>query len=164
MTDYPDRVWSKPQLLDRLSYIADLFQSPTFGLTTPFTRQSQADWIDLIREVGDLVNQAKRWGHRIAFTDEVSTGEATQDITSLLESMCQSAFVITSGQAPTDLTIIYPTFNHWYGAGIGYFANGVYFNCSHRRELAFFINQDRIYFYRHLMRAYLEAGHYLIMP
>lgn len=162
MINYPDTVWSKPQLLDRLSHIAYLFRSKIFRQSTPFTHQSQAQWIELIRSVSDLVRQSDLAGKRISFTDEVSTENESRDITSLLDGMCLSAFVITVGQADSGLTIIYPNFNHVYGVGVGYFANGVFFNCVHPRELAFYIGKDRIYFYRHLMRAYIEAGEYLI--
>jgi hypothetical protein len=116
----------------------------------------------LIRAVGDLVRQASLAGKRIDFTEEVGTQGNQQDITSLLESMRQSAYIVrTDTSARRQLTIISPAFNHFYGIGTGHFANGLFFSCTYKDELTFFIGCDRIYFYRHLMRAFIEARHYL---
>jgi len=73
--------------------------------------------------------------------------------------MRMSAYVIRTDKA---VTIITPTINHFYGAGTGQFANGLEFNCEYEQEMAFFIGTDRVYFYRHLLRAFLEARRYLI--
>lgn len=163
MIDYPDAPWTKPQLLERLSRIACLLHADSFKPSMPFTRQSQFRWIELIRAVSDLVRQAALAGRRICFTDEVSNRDEHQDITSLLDAMRQSAHVVGARTtAQQNLTFISPTLNHVNGVASGHFANGLSFACPHKNERAFFIGRDRIYFYRHLMRAYLEAGQYLV--
>ncbi|QJW89976.1 hypothetical protein HNV11_11610 [Spirosoma taeanense] len=163
MIDYPDAIWTKPQLTDQLSQIAHLFQSPVFKPSAPFTPQSQARWLELILAISALVRQASLRGKRIDFTDEVGADGKPQDITSLLDVMRQSAFVISPvGPTQRGLTILSPGLNYFYGAGSGCFSNGLAFSCEHKNEQAFFIGRDRVYFYRHLMRAFIQAGRYLV--
>jgi hypothetical protein len=162
MIDYPDAVWNKQQLSDHLTCLSHLFQSKVFKKSTSFTYQSQIQWIELIYSVSDLVKQALMTGRRIDFGVDMSNQHEHWDITNLLDTMRQSAYLIkpTSDDQP-GLTVISPSFNHVYGNGIGYFAKGLYFSCKFKNELTFFIGHNRIYFYRHLMRAYREAKHYL---
>jgi hypothetical protein len=162
MIDYPDAVWTRPQQIDKLNKIANLFVSKVFKSSTPFTRQSQAHWLELIRLVSDLVRQSSLTGHRISFTEEVSIQDEARDITSLLDMMRQSAHLVSSvTAAQRDLLFLSPQLNYVAGAGVGQFANGLFFSCPHGDELSFYIGHDRIYFYRHLMRAYLEASRHL---
>lgn len=159
---YPDAVWTKLELTDQLAQLAHLFESKVFKSAMPFTRQSQIRWIELIGAVSDLVRQASLAGRRITFTDEVSTQNDTQDITNLLDVMRHSAYVVGAiTPAQRSLLFITPTLNYFGGVGSGYFANGLFFMCPHKNEQAFFIGRDRVYLYRHLMRAYVEAGRYL---
>jgi hypothetical protein len=162
MIDYPDAVWNKQQLSEQLARIAHLFQSHVFKKSTPFTQHSQGRWIELIRSISDLVRQALMAGKRIDFSVDASNQHECRDITNLLDAMRPSAYVLKPKSADqAGLTILSPAFNHVYGTGMGHFANGLFFSCKYRNELTFFIGQDRIYFYRHLMRAYMEAKHYL---
>ncbi|WP_461085587.1 hypothetical protein [Spirosoma flavus] len=162
MIDYPDAAWTKPQLIAHLETLARLFVSKVFKPSTPFSRQSQIHWFRLIRSVSDLLRQSAQAGQRITFTQEVSA--SGEDITSLLERMRQGSFLITTTSPfrQQDLLVLAPHLNYVRGKGSGHFPNGLWYCCPHPNELAFFIGQDRIYFFRHLMRAYLEAGHYLI--
>lgn len=163
MIDYPDTVWTQLQRLDRLTHLAHLVQSKVFRHGMPFTRQSQARWLELILAVSDLVRQASLAGKRISFTEEVSAHNDCQDITSLLDAMRQGAFAVRAITPAQDiLTFLSPLFNHVDGTGSGQFANGLLFNCPHANDQAFFIGQNRVYFHRHLLRAYLEASRYLM--
>ncbi|MCK8495619.1 hypothetical protein M0L20_27385 [Spirosoma sp. RP8] len=163
MIKYPSAVWTEPQLIAHLEVMARLFQSKLFQPSVPFTHQSKIGWIELIRGVSDLVRQAELRGKRICFTDEVGTPNQHQDITSLLDVMRNSAHVVEPlSPDQQHLTFISPLLNCVNGVGSGHFANGLFFICPYPNERAFFIGQDRIYFYRHLMRAYLEAGQYLL--
>ena len=155
MTDYPDTIWTQLQRLDRLAHLAHLLQSNVFRHGMPFTQRSQDYWLELIQAVSDLVRQASLAGKRISFTEEVSTHHDEQDITSLLDTMRQHAFTVRAITPSQEfLTFVTPHFNHVDGISSGQFANGLPFNCPHANDQAFFIGQDRIYFYRHLLRAY----------
>ncbi|NDU99319.1 hypothetical protein [Spirosoma terrae] len=164
MIDSSDRLWSKPQLMEHLEQVALLFESKIFQSSGPITLQSQLIWIELIRGVSDLVQQSALAGKRICFTDEVSPLDQHQDITDLLDAMRQSAHIVGPlSPAQEQFTFISPALNQVNGIGWGHFANGLFFACPHPNERAFFIGRDRVYFYRHLMRAYLEAGNHLLL-
>ncbi|WP_461101400.1 hypothetical protein [Spirosoma koreense] len=162
MIDYPHAAWTKPQLIEQLETIAHLFVSKVFKPSAPFSRQSQLHWFRLIRSVSDLLRQSAQAGLRINFTQEVSA--SGEDISALLDRMRQESFLITTTSPfqQRDLLILAPHLNYVSGQCSGRFTNGLWYCCPHPHELAFFIGQDRIYFFRHLMRAYLEAGCYLI--
>ncbi|MBD2752958.1 hypothetical protein [Spirosoma validum] len=163
MIDSPDAAWTKQQLTEHLALIAHLLQANAFKPATPFIKQSQISWIALIGAVSDLVRQALVAGKRIDFTEEVNSDDERQDITSLLDSMRQSAYVSSDNNlARPNLTIIFPNLNYVYGVGTGYFPNGLFFRCTYENELTFFVGRDRIFFHRHLMRAFMEARCYLL--
>ncbi|WP_461080409.1 hypothetical protein [Spirosoma flavus] len=164
MIDSSDSIWPKPQLMEHLEQVAFLFESKIFLPSMPFTLQSQLYWIELIKGVSDLVRQSALAGKRICFTDEVSQQNQLWDITDLLDAMRQSAHVVGPlSPAQQHLTFISPALNQVNGIGWGHFANGLFFACPHPNERAFYIGRDRVYFYRHLMRAYLEAGNHLLL-
>lgn len=161
--DYADAIWTKPQLIDRLGEIDHLLQSQVFKHAKYRALFSQKSWIELILAVSDLVRQSSLAGKRIDFTDEVSVQDQTKDITSLLDSMRQMAYLVRPIlPAQHGLKIILPALNQMIGIGSGQFRNGLLYHCPYKNERTFFMGHDRIYFYRHLMRAYFEAGHYLI--
>lgn len=149
--------------MEHLEQLALLFEAKICLPSTPFTLQSQLYWIELIRGVSDLVRQSALVGKRICFTDQVSQQDKHRDITDLLEAMRQSAHVVGPiAPAQQHVTFISPALNQVNGVGWGHFANGSFFACPYPNERTFFIGRDRIYFYRHLMRAYLEAEQYLM--
>ncbi|UFH54865.1 hypothetical protein [Spirosoma sp. KNUC1025] len=163
MIDYPDAAWTKQQLTERLALTTRLLQSEDFEPAAPFTSQSQTQWIHVICAISDLVRQASLAGKRIDFTQDVNIDDEGQDITSLLDSMRRSAYIVRSSMpSQLNLTILSPNLNHFYGAGAGHFSNGLLFACEYDNEMAFFIGRDRVFFYRHLMRAFMEARYYLL--
>jgi len=162
MIDYPDAVWSKQQVMQQLTRTRRLLGSDMFTSKVPFSADTQADWIELILAISDLVRQSSLAGKRINFTNEVGLPGGQKDITDLLDSMRKSAYVAKANPlTQSDLTIIHPAFNQLTGSGRGNFANGLFFSSSHKYEKVFFIGRDRIFFYRHLMRAFIEASRYL---
>jgi hypothetical protein len=162
MSHCPPVLWTKKQLTDHLAYTTRLFRDPVFHQTHALTAQGQTSWIHLIHAVGDLVRQAALAGKRIDFATQKPGPGKPQDITSLLDSMGQVAYVIPDlPRAQVRVTVIYPAFNSFYGRGEGNFANGHAFVCEHRFERAFFIGAQKIYLYRHLTRAFVEAKRYL---
>jgi hypothetical protein len=162
MIDYPDAVWSKQQVTQQLIRTRRLLGSDVFTSKAPFSADTQAGWIELILAVSDLVRQSSLAGKRINFTNDVNMSGGQKDVTDLLDTMRNSAYVVKANPlTQSDLTIIHPAFNQLTGSGRGNFANGLFFSSSHKYEKAFFIGRDRIFFYRHLMRAFIEASRYL---
>jgi hypothetical protein len=162
MTVYPSKAWNKAQLKQHLNVIDHHLHEAAFNRNAPYTNLTQSLFIELLSLEGDLLQQSEQAGKRIDFLDEVGSNGKVQDITSLIYSMRQSVYNFNANRhTHENITVIVPDMNHFYGAGNGYFPNGLFFVCDHEDELAFFVGQDRIYFYRHLVRAFNEARTYL---
>ncbi|GAB3886460.1 hypothetical protein [Spirosoma agri] len=162
MTVYPNKAWTKAQLDQNLMAIDQHVHEPAFNRDVAYTTKTQSLFIELVNLESDLLEQAEQAGKRVDFFDEVGTNGKIQDITSLIYAMRQSVNTINANQnTPETNTAVVPVINHFYGAGNGYFPNGLFFRCDHDDDLAFFVGQDRIYFHRHLVRAFTEAKAYL---
>lgn len=160
METTPQDRWRFDYLMGQTIYLRPLFQSKVFAPTTPFTSQSQLRWLELIGLVDALLQQALLRGKRIDFTDEVDGQDPDTDATTLLARMRLTAYPLPS--PGRDLVLLRPDLNHHYGVGRGQFSNGLAFGCPYPTELAFFVGADRVLFYRHLRRAFIEARHYLL--
>lgn len=162
----PDETWSRTQLDTNLSVLDQYLTHPCFKRGAIFTDLTQSLFVKLVLLEDKLLEQAEKAGHRIDFLDEVGTNGRIEDVTSLLHN-CQPLlynFDAASGRKanPEGLTILAIDLNHFYGSGVGHFANGLFFRCDHDDELAFFVGRNRILFYRHLVRAFNEAKAYLL--
>lgn len=160
---YSTESWTPTQLNSHLNHLEQCLQNDCFKRDALFTDLTQSLFSRLIIDVDDLLQQAQRAGKRIDFLDEVGTNGRIEDITSLIHSIRQAVSTVdkpTQTSTPNQ-EVDGPVINHFYGAGVGYFANGLFFTCSHEDELAFFVDRNRIYFHRHLVRAFGEAKTYL---
>lgn len=157
------RVWTRDELNTNLDRIEQILNQACFKRDAPYTSLTQSSFIKLIGLEKELLEQAQQVGKRIDFLDEVGTNGRIEDITSLVTGMSQ--FIYNFDQNERDRlheeTILAPHINHFYGAGVGYFSNGLFFTCNYDDELAFFVGRNRIFFYRHLVRAFDEAKVYL---
>ncbi|MBD2699988.1 hypothetical protein IC229_05035 [Spirosoma sp. BT702] len=158
------QLWTKSQLSSNLNKIEQYLHNACFKRQASFSTLTQSLFIELIRLENELLHQSELTGKRIEFLDEVGTNGRIEDITSLIHNMSQSVHDFDKNAemaSSKEEKIITPHINHFYGAGVGYFANGLFFTCDHEDELAFFVDRNRIFFYRHMVRAYEEAKGYL---
>ena len=107
--------------------------------------------------------QAQLAGRRIDFLDEVGTNGRIEDITSLITGMCRHLDDMDQGinEPAPDRQTIPSVIRHFFGAGVGYFPDGLFFSCPYEDDLTFFIGRNRIFFTRHMVRAFAEAKSYL---
>ena len=141
------------QLKQRLTRVHELMESPVFNRDS-----AEDDWkasfAEMIALVDDLLIQSQRMGKRIDFYEGVGVTGKVQDITSLVTWMraCLPDSTAHFSNKQTDHRL-----NRYFDEGTGYFANGSFFTGDHDDELAFYIDDQRIYLKRHLMRAVYEA-------
>ncbi|OIN57402.1 hypothetical protein [Arsenicibacter rosenii] len=158
-------LWTRGQLDKEIARIELLLNDPCFRRDATFDDATQSNFINLIFLEDALLRQAERAGKRIDFMDEVGTNGRIEDITSLITIMSRHIYEFNKkdggGGTLSDGKIISPHINHFYGAGVGYFPNGLFFSCIHEDDLAFFVGSSRIFFSRHLVRAFEEAKSYL---
>ncbi|WP_461137321.1 hypothetical protein [Spirosoma terrae] len=104
--------------------------------------------------VHTLLQRADAAGKRIDFIRGVGVHGKVQDITALVAWMTKHLPELDSDQ-PGQLSTNH--LNRYRNAGTGYFANGAFFTVEFDDELAFFIDNQRIYLNRQIKRSVLEA-------
>ncbi|GAA4418118.1 hypothetical protein GCM10023187_51180 [Nibrella viscosa] len=131
-----------------------ILESPVFDQSTPEDTSWKPAFCEAIILLDGLLNHAEQMGHRIDFTDEVGVHGKVQDITSLV-SWFRRCMPASAAEAPD--RHLSSRLNCYADAGSGYFANGYFFTCNHTGELAFFLDDQRIYLHRHIHRSLQEA-------
>lgn len=127
-----------------------LLGSDVFDRNRPDDGTCERAFVEVVRLLDKLLQQAEASGQRIDFTKEVGVQGKIQDVTSLINNLRASL-------PPAPDTFAANRFNCYYDAGTGYFANGVFFTADYNDEVAFFIDNQRIYLNRHIKRATQEA-------
>jgi hypothetical protein len=139
---------------DRLKRIHLLLDSPVFKNGSPDDGSWKVVFAELIILVNDMLTQADQSGHRIDFWEGVGVKGKIQDITSL---------VLWLRTCLPDTLIDFTTrfdqgrLNRYFGLGTGYFSNGAFFTCEKDNDLAFFLDDQRIYLNRQIGRAVAET-------
>lgn len=147
MTAVPDT-----QRQPRINRLHQLLESDVFERSRPDDGTCELAFVEVIQLLNNLLRQADQSGHRIDFTREVGVQGKIQDITSLVSGVCGK--LIIEADAPARFA---PNqFNCYYDAGTGYFANGSFFSADYSGEVAFFVDEQRIYLNRHIKRALQE--------
>ncbi len=145
------------QLQSSRSRLHQLFDSNVFDRNHPDDGTCERAFGEVIRLLDDLLQESEASGGRIDFTKEVGVHGKIQDVTSLVSHL--RAGVQTASD--TSASVNTNRFNCYFGAGTGYFANGAFFTADYDNEVAFFVDDQRIYLNRHMKRATQEAEAYL---
>ena len=132
-----------------------LLGSDVFDRNRPDDGTCERAFVEVIRLLDALLHQSEASGLRIDFTKEVGVHGKVQDITSLVDALQASL-------PPAPGAFAVNRFNCYHDAGNGYFANGVFFTADYNDEVAFFVDDQRIYLNRHIKRAMQEAEAQLI--
>ena len=127
-----------------------LLDSPVFYRDSLDSSQWRGEFAELISLVNNVLLQAEQTTGRVDFLDDVGVNGKIQDITSLVAWMHQHLSELINDrpgqQADNHL-------NRYFDQGWGYFANGSFFTVDYDNELAFFIDDQRIYLNHHIRRA-----------
>ncbi|WP_020598066.1 hypothetical protein [Spirosoma panaciterrae] len=140
-------------LKNYLLAIDTALNSSALNLNTSEDDPWKPAFIQLIKSVHTGLTLADQAGKRVDFLDDVGVNGKIQDITSLISWMHDCLPELTAekpGQLATNRV------NRYANAGWGYFANGCFFDVQFEEELAFFIDDQRVYLNRHIRRAISE--------
>lgn len=138
------------QLKTRLTQVHTALDSPVLNTNSAEDGGWRVEFAQLITLVHSLLSQAEQAGKRVDFLEGVGVNGKVQDITSLVDWMYTHLTDLTTdkpGQLSTN------RLNRYAEQGWGYFANGSFFTAEFDNEMAFFIDDQRIYLNRHLRRA-----------
>lgn len=137
-----------------LTQIHGLIGSPLFAPGSPEESPWRLTFIELITLVNDVLHQAQLENKRVDFQEGVGVHGKVQDITSLVEWLYRHLPELADdkpGQLPGN------RLNRYFNQGTGYFANGAFFTSEYEHELAFFVDDQRIYLHQQIGRAVAEA-------
>ncbi|MFC5410754.1 hypothetical protein ACFPMF_15635 [Larkinella bovis] len=135
----------------------ELMESPTFKRDSAQDASWHIPFAELIIAVDALLIQARQRGQQVEFFDTVGVHGKIQDITSLIVWM-RSSLPALRDDLPTQLQ--HNRLNRYFDQGNGYFANGCFFTTDYSNELAFFIDDQRIYLQHHIGRLIQEVEAY----
>ncbi|WP_461106551.1 hypothetical protein [Spirosoma koreense] len=127
-----------------------LMDSPLFERGSSEMAPWRPAFIDLIRLLHGILAQAQELNKRVDFMDNVGINGKIQDITSLVDWLNEHLPTVTTDQ-PGQLAA--NRLNRYFDQGTGYFSNGCFFTVGFDDELAFFLDDQRIYLNRHIRRA-----------
>ena len=142
------------EIKQRLTRVHVLLESPVFQRDSGEDSPWRVAFAELITLVHDLLTQADQINKRVDFLEGVGVNGKLQDISSLVEWMHQQLPELTTdlpGQLPGN------HLNRYFNQGTGYFANGAFFTGEFDNDLAFFLDDQRIYLNHHIRRAVTQA-------
>jgi hypothetical protein len=131
-----------------------LLKSPLFDQNSAENGPWRPAFAELISLVHSLLLQAQIKNKRVDFREGVGVHGKIQDITSLVEWLHQHLLESADdkvGQLSSN------RLNRYFNKGTGYFANGVFFTSEYDQDLAFFLDDQRIYLHQQIERAVEEA-------
>ncbi|QMW06425.1 hypothetical protein [Spirosoma foliorum] len=152
-------LYTADQIKQRLNRVHQLLKSPLFDPKSLDDSFWKVAFAELIMVSDELLSQSSELGHRIDFYEGVGVTGKIQDITSLVEWM-RGRLPKSVDDLASQLTT--QRLNRYFDRGTGYFANGYFFTGEFDGELAFYIDDQRIYLNRQLGRAIEEAEPFLI--
>ncbi|PRY25905.1 hypothetical protein CLV58_13640 [Spirosoma oryzae] len=113
-------------------------------------------FVALIEQVDSLLTLLDQRGQRVDFTQGVGVHGKIQDITSLVHWLHKTlALIAEDGPRAVSQHRI----NRYFNEGWGRFANGYRLANEFEGDLAFFVDDQRIYLEHHLRRAVDQARH-----
>ena len=142
------------QINHRQKRVHELLESPVFRKESAENGPWKASFAELITLVSEQLTQADQAGRRVDFWEGVGVHGKIQDITSLVDWLRAS---LPDSIAEFASQFDSNRLNRYFGQGTGYFANGAFFTCGEENDLAFFIDDQRIYLNRQIRRAVAEA-------
>ncbi|QJD77505.1 hypothetical protein [Spirosoma rhododendri] len=139
---------------DDLTAIDTLFRSPALAADATDDQGWRTAFAELIGRVDTLLTQVEARGYRVDFMRGVGVNGKIQDITSLVHWMNRHLPDVAAdrpGQWPQN------RLNRYANEGWGRFANGCSFANEFDGDVAFFIDDQRIYLHNQLHRAVDQA-------
>lgn len=150
------------QLTNYITQIHTVLDSPAFDLNTSEDDPWKPEFAQLITLVHSVLTLADEAGKRVDFIEGVGVNGKIQDITSLIHWLYDRLPALTADE-PGQLAS--NRLNRYANRGWGYFANGCFFTVEFDDELAFFIDDQRVYLNHHIRRALSEVEKtYRIQP
>ena len=160
-TKSPEKILWEQEVLSDVTRIETLLAC---GIFEPKNRRSplvQSAFIELMICLNDLLAKAKKETLRINFTDDVVISTGIKDVTDLVAVIRNAACHIPSQTRYADDSENRIMFYTVYGrqpAAFLFEKTGQILGCNYDDDIAFLYGNQKIYFQRHIRRAFAEVS------
>ena len=137
--------------------ISELLGSGIFGAPNSGHVLQQSAFIDLIICLRDLLHKVERYTSRVAFTDDVLVNEYVKDVTGAVTAVRDACCHIDSFKRLFDDRGNRGSSNVAYGKCRFMKIDDLELNSDYDDDIAVFYGPTRLYFRRHIVRAFEEA-------
>jgi hypothetical protein len=117
----------------------------------------QSAFIELMICLRDLLHKSEKYAARVAFTDDILQNEYVKDVTGAITAVRDACCHIDSFKRNFDENGNRGAFNVAYGRCKFMKLGDLELNSDYDDDIAVFYGKNRLYFKRHIVRAYTEA-------
>jgi hypothetical protein len=137
--------------------INELLSSGIFRPDNQADLLQQSAFIELMICLRDLMHKTDKYSERIAFTDDVLTNEYVKDVTDAITAIRDACCHIDSFKQSFDARGGRLSYMIVVGRGTLMKIGGVELKSDYDDDIAFYYGKNRLYFQRHIVRAFKEA-------
>jgi hypothetical protein len=135
------------------------------GIFTPSGSSNplqQSAFIDLVICLRDLLAKCEKYGHRVAFSDDVLHNEYVKDVTDAVTAVRDACCHIDSFKRHFDNRNNRGSYLMAFGKANLAKIGDLQLNSDYADDVAFFYGANRLYLRRHIVRAFEEAKNHLM--
>ena len=149
-------VRDKQDCKDDIDRINELLSSGIFGPNYRRHPLQRSAFIELMICLRDLMHKTEKYSKRIAFTDDVLTNEYVKDVTDAIRAVRDACCHIDSYKRLFDDCGNRGSLVAYGKCTLGTI-NDIELKSDYEDDIAFFFGKHRLYFKRHIVRAFNEA-------
>jgi hypothetical protein len=156
------------EVLDRQdceSNLQRISQLLACGIFSPVQRSNllqQSAFIDLVICLRDFLAKSEKYGHRVAFSDDVMLNEYVKDVTDAVTAIRDACCHIDSFKRHFDDHMNRGSYLVAFGRANLVKFGDLELKSDYADDIAFFYGANRLYLKRHIMRAFEEAKSHLV--
>lgn len=154
--------FTKCDIQSDIGRIKELLQTEIFlptNITHPLCKSA---FIELLICLRDLMYKAEKYSTRINFKDDVTITDKVSDVTDLIKFVRDALCHPDIPHHYLEKGNIKATYNIAYGKHTIMCINDIEIKSDHDDDICFFFGSQKIYFKRHLLRAFEEAQQKLL--
>lgn len=123
---------------------------------------SQSAFIELMIVMNDLVGKCKRYAEPVTFVDDINVTETIKNVADAINFVRNALCHINSPNHNHALANARISRNTVFGKAKLGMINGVLFESSYDDDICFFFGDQKLYLFRHIVRAHEEARSKLV--
>lgn len=146
---------------ENISRIEQLLRCGIFESSSGRNILRQSAFIELMICLRDLLHKSEKYGHRVSFADDIIQNEYVKDVTDAVTAIRDACCHINSFKRLFDDQGNRGAYNIAYGKCNLMQIGDVELKTDYEDDIAVFYGKNRLYFNRHIIRAFNEARQHL---